>query len=459
MNKKYAGKKVLIWSLGLHGFGVGAAKYFASQGAIVTVTDLKSKKQLAPSVEKLKKFKNISFVLGEHRVEDFMGSDMIVYGPGIPQTAPFMKIAKKSGAKLLTDIQIFFEACKAPVLGVTGTKGKTTTTMLLYEMIRTTWKTYLGGNVRISLLDSLPRVTKKDRVVAELSSFQLEGLPEIKKSPHGAIITNLFPDHLDRYKSLRAYFNAKFAIFAYQKARDFAVLNYDNKPLRKASRLVPSRLFWFSTKEKVANGMYVQGESVIFAKEGKEHVMFSVTDVQIAGEHNLSNVLAASLLAFLVGVPKTSIVRVVKSFRGVYGRMEKIREFQKRIFINDTTATVPLATQFALKSFTKPVVLICGGSEKNLPFGDLVKEIHRHARFVVLMDDKASYRILSEMKKQKVGVPYVFAKTMKEAVKIAYKASEPGETVLLSPACASFGLFKNEFDRGDQFIAAVRALK
>lgn len=455
----YKEKKVLIWSLGLHGFGVGAAKYFASKGATVTVTDLKTRKQLAPSLEKLKEFKNISYVLGEHREKDFMESDIIVYGPGIPSTAPLMKVAKKSGAKLLTDIQILFEEFPAPIFGITGTKGKTTTTMLLYEMVRRKWKTYLGGNVRVSVLDALAKATKKDRMVAELSSFQLEGLPGIKKSPRGAIITNLSPDHLDRYKSLQAYFQAKFAIFAYQKPNDFAVLNYDNEPLRKASRLVPSKLFWFSTKKKVTNGMYVEGDNVVFAKSGKTKVVFRVKDVPIPGEHNLSNVLAASLLALLVGVPRASVVSAVKSFHGVYGRMEKVREFKKRTFINDTTATVPLATQFALKSFERPVVLICGGSEKNLPFSDLVKEIQRHARFVVLMNDKASYRILSEMKKHKVGVPHVFAKTMKEAVKLAYKVSEPGETVLLSPACASFGLFKNEFDRGDQFIAAVKALK
>lgn len=459
MKKKYIGKKVLVWGLGLHGGGVGSAEFFARQGADVTVTDLKKKSVLKESLQKLKQFKNIRYVLGKHVEADFKNQDIIVVGPGIPASSPFLKIAKKSGAKLVTDIQIFFEECEAPIYAVTGTKGKTTTTMLLYAMIQKKWKAHLGGNIRVSVLGILPKIKKDHRVVLELSSFQVETLAAMKKSPHGAIVTNLSPDHLDRYVSQKAYYRSKYDIFLHQKANDIAVLNYDTKELHEAAKTLASKVYWFSSKKKVPQGLYINNSHVVFRKEGKEKIFFPVTSISLSGEHNVENVLAATLLAYFAGVPVRTIEKVLKNFSAVPGRLEKVRTFKRRTFVNDTTATVPISTIVALRSFQKPVVLICGGSEKNLSFKELVREVGKQVRFVVLMNDKASFRILREVKRQKIGVPYVFADSMRQAVKKAYEESKESEIILLSPACASFGLFKNEFDRGDQFVTAVKRLQ
>lgn len=456
----YRDKKVLIFGMGLHGGGVAAVKYFLRHGAEVTVTDLKSRRELAPSIKKLPNNKRLTFSLGGHKKEDFRHADIVVKGPGIPLESPYLKIAMKAGATITSDVAVFFEEAKGTILGVTGTKGKSTTTTLLFELCKTkAGHTYLGGNIRISVLDFLDKLQKNDTAVLELSSFQLETLPSVKRSPHISVITNLSPDHLDRYGSVQAYYRAKYPIFQYQKPGDFVVCNFDDKNVQRLGKKLPSvRRYWFSVKRVVTQGAYAQ-DGVIYFKKGKRaERIIDFQECKLRGEHNLSNALAAVAAARLHGVPKITIAKKLKAFPGIPYRLEFIAKKNGRSYYNDTTATNPVPSIHALSSFEEPIVLIAGGSEKNLNFDDFVKSISRRVKALVLLDDKASRRIYELLQKQKQYPPVLWAKTMKQAVRLAHQQSDPGDVVLLSPACASFGLFKNEFDRGDQFNDAVKKL-
>jgi UDP-N-acetylmuramoylalanine--D-glutamate ligase len=457
---EFTGKKVLVFGLGLNSGGVGSAQYFSRHGAHVVVTDLKSRKELIPVLQKLRPYKNIQYVLGLHRNQDILDADIVVQNPGVPDSSPFMQLARRHHKRIITDVEVFFTYSRAPIFGVTGTKGKSTTTTLLYELCKAHTRAFLGGNVTISMLDFVDSLRKTDRAVLELSSFQLETLSRIQRSPHIAVITNLGYDHLNRYASVRLYWSAKKNIYAFQKSGDIVVLNYDNAPLRSAAKKIPrNRVYWFSVRKKVPRGMFLRETDIVFTDGRRERVLGSVTKLKIVGRHNYSNVLAAVCAAYLDGVSVANIRKVLSRFNGVPHRLEFIGTRQGRAFYDDTTATVPAATIFALQSFEKPVVLIAGGSEKYLDFSRLARVINRKTKHLILMKDAASHRLLRELKKNRFMVPVAWAASMQEAVRISMKVSERNDVILLSPACASFGLFQNEFDRGNQFQAAFRRLK
>lgn len=398
--KIFKDKKVIIMGLGLHGGGVGSARFFIKQGARVLVTDLRSKKELKESLKKLKKM-NIDFVLGRHRKEDFTEADLIIRNPGVPRESSFLKIAKKNKIPVKTDIDIFFDLYKGKIIGITGTKGKSTVATLVYQLLKKKYpKVFLAGNIGVSPLEI---IFKKGIAVLELSSFELEYL---KKSPHIAVITNLFSDHLNRYKSFKHYVEAKKSIFKYQKKGDILILNKDLK---------------FKSK----------GETYYF--DG-------------------SNISAAVLVAEIMKVSEKDIKKVVSGFKGVPHRQEFIALKKGVRYFNDTTATNPDAVIAALKRFKKPI-LIAGGEDKNLKYDKLAKEI-KELDFVILFPGTAS----DKLKKHLKGFQIYDVKTMKQAVRKAASLARKGDIVLLSPGAASFNMFQNEFDRGNQFIQVVKDL-
>lgn len=438
---KYPIQKVLIMGLGLHGGGVGAAKFFAKQSKEVIVTDLKLKKELLPSLAKLKQFKNIRYALGKHRIKDFLSANLIIQGAGIPDDSPYLIAARKNHIPIDTDIGIFFERCPAPIIGITGSKGKSTVASLACAMLKQKYKkVFLGGNIRISVFDILPRVTRDSIVVLELSSWQLEGLSHHKKSPHVAVITNILREHLNKYKNFASYAKAKSYIFAFQKQTDYAVLNKNDFWVQKMARNIISKKIFF----------------------GKTKIV--VQNPNLQGEHNTSNIAAAEAIVSLYGVSRTARRRAVKNYKGLEGRLQYVGTKKGVLFYNDTTATMPDATVAALKTL-KPkrggkIILIAGGADKKLDFRKLAREIAQRVSILILLPGDATKKIKSQIANhvaQKKITAYE-AKNMPDAVSIAVSSAVKNDVVLLSPAAASFGLFQNEFDRGVQFVNRVKKI-
>ena len=439
MKQLFKRKKVTIMGLGLHGGGVGVAKFFCKQGANVLVTDLKTKEQLSESLKKLKGF-NIKYTLAKHEVEDFVTADLIIKNPDVPDSSSYLEIARKNNIKIETDINLFFQLSKAFIIGVTGTKGKSTVASLIYHFLKAKYpRTFLAGNIGISPLELLSKIKRGDKVVLELSSFELESL---QKSPNIAVVTNILPDHLNRYKSMAEYISAKKTIFKYQKKNDILILNYDDKVVRNFSIGVHSKYYFYSTKEKST---------------------IKLEDFKLYGEHNISNLLAAVSVAKIMKVPCKSIEKSIKSFKGVHSRQELVRELNEVKYFNDTTATMPDAVITAINVFRERfsdghLILICGGQDKNLTYDILAKKINEKVNYLIILPGTASDKIKKELLKINSKILITEVTSMKDAVKEAKNKSGKKDIVLLSPAATSFNLFKNEFDRGEQFKKFVKEL-
>lgn len=446
--------------LGLHGGGVSVARFFAAQGARVTVTDLRSSAVLAPSIKKLSHLP-IHFVLGRHRREDFINADLVVQNPGVPNDSPFLAAARRTGVMIENEAGLFFTQATGQLIGITGTKGKSTVSTLVHAILRRyNRNALLAGNIRTTaMLDVVQRVKKKTPVVLELSSWQLEGLTKHRISPSVALITNVYPDHLNRYKSYRSYQEAKAIIFRFQKPADIIVLNNDNPITRRFGRQARSRVIWFSLRRQARNswtGAFVSDGLIWYQAGRRRQKIMAVTEIKLSGRHNLENVTAAVALAIALGVPAKIIRSAVQKFRGVAGRLELIRSVNGISFINDTTATSPVAAKNAIEVLSDkgPIVLIAGGQDKNLPCSDFIRTVNRRVQAVVLLPGTASQKFIRLIK----HIPVCRAKSMTAAVKKAVSHAQRGWQVVLSPGAASFNLFKNEFDRGEQYIKAVKKL-
>ena len=448
------GRRVLVMGLGLQGSGMAAARYAAQQGAIVRVTDMKSPEALAPSVQALAGLP-ITFVLGEHREEDFLWADMVIRNPGVPLSSPYLRLAREHGAQIEMEIALFFLACPARIIGITGTRGKTTTSTLIYEILKASGaRTVLGGNVAgVETLSLLPQITPETLVVLELSSWQLEGLAPHVISPQVAVMTNIYPDHLNTYSGMEEYAAAKANIFRHQHASDLAVFNYDNPWTRRFGEEAPGHT-WFTSLER--GGSFVRGSDAI------SPLLFRETP--LVGKHNLENILLATTTARLLGVADEEIGETVRQFHGVAYRLQEVGVVRGVRYINDSASTTPVAGRVALEAFDAPIVLLAGGNTKHLPLENWPETIMRRCRDVVLLQGSGTDALLQALEEQAQkqgvcspvrGVFADFTRAMDAAVALA----SPGDVLLFSPGYTSFGMFLNEFDRGNQFISYVRQLQ
>jgi len=458
----FKNKKITIMGLGLQGGGLAVTKFLAKQGAILTVTDLKNATQLKASLRQLKGYK-INFVLGQHRRQDFKNADLIIKNPGVRQDSKFLIIAKKNKIPIETDLSLFFKLCPAnKIAGITGTKGKSTTTSLAYQIIKAYKReAILGGNIRISPLDFLPKIKKDTPVVLELSSWQLEGLAESRVSPKYALITNVLVDHLNTYKNISDYAKAKALIFKFQKPDDVLILNKDNNITRQMVKAAKAKTFFYSKQKlnKKENGSFINKDWIVYQVLGKKNKVMKIKDIKIRGGHNLENILAAATLTKIFGVPNKIIKKVASQFKGIEGRLQLIREYKGVKFYNDTTATTPDAVIAALNSFEQKTVLLAGGTDKKLDFKALAKVIKEKVRALILFEGTATEKLAPELKKINYNQEIIFVDSMPEAFKQAKYILKPGDVFILSPGAASFGLFINEFDRGDQFNKEVKKIK
>jgi len=445
MNYKdfFKGKKITLMGLGILGRGVNVAKFLAECGAELTITDLKTEDQLAPSLKKLSKFPKIKYVLGRHDPADFSGKDMVIKVAGAPLDSPYIAEAIKNNIPIEMDASLFAKlAGSVVIVGITGTRGKSTVTHLIYDIIKNSGKRVcLGGNVKgLATLPLLKKVKEGDIVVMELDSWQLQGFADAKISPNIAVFTTFLPDHQNYYKNdMEKYFSDKANIYRWQKDEDCLIAGV------KTAKLI---------KEKEKNSL----KSRIIIADGKN--IPRGWKIKLLGEHNLANVALAAEAARKLGVKESTIKKTVEKFKGLPGRLEFIREAKGVKYYNDTTATTPEAVMAALDSLKESkgkIILISGGADKNLEYDGYAKVVKKSVKVLALFRGLASNKIISELGKTKFPVE-VFD-NMKAAMKFAVANAKNGDIVLLSPGAASFGVFKNEFDRGDQFNKAVKKLR
>ncbi len=445
------GRRVLVMGLGLFGGGVGAVRFLCREGALVTVTDLRPAEALPESLQALESLP-VAYRLGGHEASDFRSADLVVANPGVPRSSRFLKVAEKSGVPVTTEVCLFVERCSAPVVGVTGSSGKTTTTSLVGEMLRRkTPRTMVGGNIGGSLLDRLEEISSDTHVVLELSSFQLDRLSDMEWSPQTAVITNFAPNHLDMHGSLEAYKRAKRQIMAHQGAPDVVVLNGDDPEVRQwagdGSRIV------FSTKRRSGCDVFLDDGEIRHRVGNSEKTVCPSTEVALPGRHNLANALAACGAALCNGVCEADIATVLRSFSGVPHRLERVADIGGVTYYNDSIATSPDRTRVALEALPSDVVLIAGGYDKGLAFDALGCHIGRKVSDLILTGQTADAIAASVPGGSSTRILWV--DSLDAAVFAAARLAESGATVLFSPASASYDSFRNFEERGDRFRKLV----
>ena len=450
--------RVTILGLGLFSGGVATARFFATRGAQVTVTDKKTADTLQPSIDALAGLP-IRFVLGEHQEQDLLNADLVVVSPAISDDNPFFRLAVEHGIPVTTEMNLVFERCEAPIIGVTGSNGKTTTTSLIGAICRANdARSVVGGNIGKSLLNEIEAVPADTTVVLELSSFQLHRLAWIERSPSVAVVTNLSPNHLDWHGTFEAYTAAKRQILQFQQPDDVAVLNADDPLLWEWGARRSGKTLWFSVDKEVASGSFVRDGTILYRDADREQVVCPVEAIQLPGQHNLANVLAAVTACLARGISPKLIQSVIAEFRGVAHRLELVRELDGVRYYNDSASTTPESTLIALKAFHRPMVLIAGGYDKGMPFDDLAMEMVRRVKTAVLIG-KTAEAIETAVRQIARDLPHlVQAATLSEAVAQCHTLAQAGDVVVLSPACASYDQFINFEDRGNQFKELVQRL-
>lgn len=447
----FSGRKVLAMGLGVQSGGVEAIKFLWHRGARLTVTDIRSRRDLLESVLQLKKYRGIRYCFGKHLRSDIRLADYVLKNPGVPPHSPYIRYARRRGVPILTDIGIFFKLCPAQIIGVTGTRGKSTAAYLIWKFLRASTKisgkAYLAGNIGSSVFSILPKLNKKDVVVLELSSFQLEDLSPQKISPHISVITNIYQDHLNWHGGLKKYILAKQTVIRYQNPEDYAFVNMRDRNVRAMIR-----------------GIRSSAVSAVLSKKFKKIVGKNI------GAHYYQTVALALAVGKHFGVPARRMLEILHKFRGLPGRQELIGTIRGVYLVNDTTATIPDATMAAIRRFfaakrsNANLILIAGGTDKKLDFKELAVEILKNVDFLVLLPGDATKKLEKalSLKYKVLRMPKLiirYAKTMREAVNTAWRLSRKGDWIILSPGAASFGLFLNEFDRGKQFIREVNQVK
>lgn len=461
----FKNKRVTVFGLGLNGGGVASVKFLAQNGAKeIIVTDIKKRSELASSIALLKGIRNITYVLGQHRPEDFTRVDMVIVNPGIAWTNEYVKLALKKSIPVEMDASLFFQLCSRPIIGITGTKGKTTTATLVADILKVAGHHVVKVGIgQIPVLSALEDIKSKSVAVFELSSWRLSSLAYIKKSPHIALFTNIFPDHLNYYKSMAGYMRDKKNIFAFQTKKDWIVFNEDNVSVAEMTEGISSRGFGFSEYEvQTGEGVFVKDGSVLCRVGEEVRKIMDISEMRIRGKHNIGNVLASIGGALAYGVDTKTIRKAIMNFSGVTHRLEYIREKNGVKYYNDTAATVPQATIMALQSFNEPIVLIAGGNNKGLEFAELGEAIATYAKDVIFFKGEATDKIIKSLRSHvpeaEKGKVFDIVESMEDAVRLASEKARKGDAVLLSPGATSFGLFTNEFDRGEQFCAIVKKL-
>ena len=443
-------KRVLV--VGLARTGMATALFCAARGARVTATDTRSESEMGAAVAELRRA-GVGLELAGHRQELIADADLIIPSPGVPADAPLLQSARSKGVTIWSEIELASRFLKGRLIGITGSNGKTTTTSLIEHILKKAgFSTILGGNIGTPLISYVEKTSDKTITVAELSSFQLELIEKFR--PNISVFLNLTPDHLDRHHTLESYGAAKARIFENQTEADSAVLNADDPGTTPYAPAKP-QVFWFSRKQRVAEGAFVKENEVLFRREGIEEKVLKLADIPLAGAHNVENVLAAVAATRLAGAEPDPIAKGVRSFAGVEHRLEFVAEIGGVRFYNDSKATNVDATRKALDAFPGRILIILGGKDKGSDYTVLQAPLREKAILALLIGAAGS-----KIEKQIAGsVAIEQAGTIERAVETAAHAARPGDVVLLAPACASFDQFQNYEHRGRVFKELVHQLE
>ncbi len=448
--KSFKGKKVTV--VGLAKSGMAAAFLLKKLGAKVWATDSGDSQKLKEAKGFLE-WKRIKVEVGGHTPGFVAGKDLIVISPGVPEDSQVLKWAAKHKVPVIGEIELGYLCCKAPIVTVTGTNGKSTTTTLIGEILKKGGKrAVVCGNIGNPFCGEIAKVKKNSVVVLEASSFQLESIKTFR--PHVAVVLNISQNHFDRHPDLRAYIAAKARVFENQGKDDWAVLNYDDPLVRKLRLRTKANALFFSRKNKKAAAFFEDG-SVFIGRGGRPQMICGASELKIKGTHNIENALACLCVASIFGISPKKIKEALVSFKGLEHRFEHVRTTRGVEFINDSKGTTVLATMMALESCAKPVILIAGGHDKGSDFRKARQVVGAKVKKLVLIGE-AKEKIREHLSG---AAPYIFAETMEDAVKKSFSEAEEGDCVLLSPMCASFDMFRNFEERGRVFKAIVRALK
>jgi UDP-N-acetylmuramoylalanine--D-glutamate ligase len=455
--------RVTVMGLGSFGGGIGLTRYLVSQGASVTVTDLRDAAALAGSLQTLGGLP-VRYVLGRHEEKDFIDADVVFVNPAVPPSSPYLQLARQHGVPLDSEINLFVRECRGRTVGITGSVGKSTTTALLGSILhRHDPRTLVGGNIGGSLLAHLPEITPDTPVVLELSSFQLEQLAWQHYSPPLAVVLNLAPNHLDRHGTMAAYQHAKASILAFQTLEHTAILNRDDALVRRMASAGQGQRLYYSLENVLPEGVCRDRDTLVLARGGQRTVLCRQSDLMLRGAHNLSNAAAAAAAAAILGVPPSTIAAGLQGFHGLPHRLEAVATKHGITYYNDSKATTPLSTMRALEAFDAPVILLAGGYDKGTPFDELGRVIRRHARIALLYGKTAGKleRAIVEANDTSADGPptrVLELPNLDAAFAQAVTLAVPGDTVLLSPACASYDQFPHYEARGDHFRRLVQAL-
>jgi UDP-N-acetylmuramoylalanine--D-glutamate ligase len=447
-------KRVLVVGLGRS--GVASAIFLQEHGAKVIVSDSKSEVQLQSEVPALLD-RGISIETGHHGERTFRDQDLIVVSPGVPSDQPQLQHARSLGIPVIGEVELAFRFLQGKVLAITGSNGKTTTTTLVGEILaksemKSGKKTLVGGNIGTPVISLAGQSSPDSQTVLETSSFQLESIEQFR--PWIAAILNITPDHLDRHHTFQAYVDAKARIFENQQSDDFAILNADDPTCVALKDKIKASLLWFSRKQPIENGAFLKGDQIIFRQNGQEQTVLSRSDIQLKGEHNLENVLAAVAMSMVAGCTPQQVRQAVKEFRAVEHRLELVATINGVTFYNDSKATNVDATVKALESFPGNIHIILGGKDKGSDYTVLNPLLRERAKRVYLIG-AASDKIASHVKN---ATELVRSGTLERAVRQAFEAAKSGDVVLLAPACASFDQFNSYEHRGRVFKELVRSL-
>lgn len=445
-------KRVLV--VGIARSGVAVAKFLAGKGTRVVLTDNKTKEQLGTVLRDIPD--EVTIIAGTTPQFDTGDYDFMVVSPGVPLTVPLVMRAFELGIPVYGELELAYRFSDSPIIGITGTNGKTTTTTLIGEIIKNSGKKVcVGGNIGLPLALEVEKFGPEDVIVAEVSSFQLETIEKFK--PKVALILNITPDHLDRHKTMENYTNAKARIFENQDSGDFTVLNYDDPGVKELAAKTAGTVIFFSRRHKLKEGIFVEDGQITVKLDGKTVTICPAGEVYIKGAHNLENALAAAAAAFAAGVPAEVIGETLRTFRGVAHRLEPVAEIDGVEFINDSKGTNPDASIKALEAYDKPIVLLAGGRNKGSDFTEFARKVKEKVRCLVLLGE-----CRAELKAAVLETGFtniLEADTFDQAVKTAATVAKTGEIVLLSPACASWDMFRDFEERGERFKEVVTNLR
>ena len=447
---EYNGKKALV--CGMARSGIAAAKLLNRLGAGVTLQDMKKREELSADVLALEG-EGIVLYTGANPDEIACAQDLIVLSPGIPCDLPFIAAAENAGIEVISEVELAYRLTPCPITAITGTNGKTTTTTLTGEIMKTAYSgTAVVGNIGVPYSEEVERLTEKDWVVAEISSFQMEKAKEFH--PHISAVLNITPDHLNRHKTMDVYIAMKERVFAKQTAEDFCILNHGDAACRKMADKTAAKVFFFDSSETLAEGIYLDGDAIEVRWGAINETLIHVDELQILGVHNYENVMAAAAMGICAGIALDTIRTVLKGFAGVAHRIEYVATVDGVDYYNDSKGTNVDASIRAVLAMKKPIVLIGGGYDKGSSFDEWTKLFPGRVKHLVLIGVTAPKVRASA---EKFGFTAISdCETFAEAVDLCREKAEDGDCVLLSPACASWGMFDNYEQRGDMFKEQVR---